>query len=413
MNSVVLSKIINFLQLKEDPTTILRKYSAIARHILYTDPDIIKEVVYKMIKNIECWAINNSPVYLNLNKEKIYTKEDFLENNKWYVFDSQASHLSTTSSGSTTGEKFYYRITKKYHSFLEENNQYRMILREFNLPINNLKILSLIPLSGNPLVNEGSFGVCHFGPSKHAYHSHRSANSIRYFVDFSEYNNDQDCWHENLINYVKDKNLDVILSNAPIINRIKNYLVKNPINFKLCKLLSQTSQFPIKEDFFYLKENGYIEDYCDSMRCWDGGATFFTCKHGTYHLMDNLSYVREIDKKLVSTDYFSLPAPFINYWNGDYCEVEENYQKCKCQRWYRPFKMLQSRPFDLKGPQKLTEVKEKIYSLDFKHKIKQVQFYLNDVNIISTEKLNPQEKQHIDNILKFYNVRYSEIETIN
>lgn len=407
MNEAI-SKVVNFLQSKSDPLTTLRKYTAITKYILYTEPDIIKAIVEKMRGNIQEWAVKNSSVY-SQGFDKIYTKEDFSDKENWYISSTNphTEYRHATSSGSTTGECFYYRITKKYHSFLEDNNQYGMILKEFGLPKQNLKILSLIPLPNNPTVDEENFGIMHFGPSNHAYHGHRSRSSIRHFVKFDESTN-TDKWYQNLIEYVSDKNLDVILSNAPIINGIKNYLARYPTRVKLCKLLSHTTQFPIKENFIFLKDNGYIDNYCDSMRCWDGGATFFTCKYGTYHLMDSLSYVFESDKKLISTDYFSLPSPFINYWNGDFCEIEDNYKKCECQRWYRPFKMLQSRPFDIKGPQKLTEIKEKIYSLSFSNKIQQIQFYIENVKVISKEKLNDEEKKLISNVLDSYKVIYTE-----
>ena len=44
------------------------------------------------------------------------------------------------------------------------------------------------------------------------------------------------------------------------------------------------------------------------MRCWDGGATFLTCKDNNYHVLDNLSYCYEKENKLISTDYFSFSA---------------------------------------------------------------------------------------------------------
>lgn len=407
MNEIILSKITKFLKLEDCPETTIRKYSALAGYVLYTNPDIINLIVSKMKKNIESWAIEKSHVYKDYSFDKIYSRENLLDNSLWYIDNKNIEFLDCNTSGSTTGDRFSYRITKKYHNFLEDNNQYGMILKEFGLPKIDLKILTLMNMAGNPTIENDQFGITHFGPSKHAYHGHRSRTSIRHFVKFDNYLDDLNKWHQNLIDYIADKDLDIILSNGPIINGLKNYLQKNNIKIKLCKLLSHTSQFPIKEDFKFLKENNYIDNYCDSMRCWDGGATFFTCKYNTYHLMDNLSYCFEKDNKLISTDYFSLSAPFINYWNGDLCEIAENYKKCECGRWYRPFKMLQNRPFAVKGPSKLTEIKSKISSLGFKTKIKQVHFLEENINLITSLELTQEERKTVDDILKDYIVKYT------
>lgn len=59
-------------------------------------------------------------------------------------------------------------------------------------------------------------------------------------------------------------------------------------------------------------------DARDSMRCWDGGATFFTCKHGNRHWCEFLSTVEfDPDDTLVTSDLFNLTQPHLGYRNGD------------------------------------------------------------------------------------------------
>jgi phenylacetate-coenzyme A ligase PaaK-like adenylate-forming protein len=142
------------------------------------------------------------------------------------------------------------------------------------------------------------------------------------------------------------------------------------------------------------------------MRCWDGGASFFTCKFGTYHLLDNITLHKSIDSKLVTTDYFSLAAPFVNYWNGDVCEIQDQYLRCQCGRLYRPFKMLENRPFALKGTTKLTQIKEEINKLDFKNNLVQVQFENLNVRISSDRELEKNEKTQLKKILKEYQITF-------
>jgi phenylacetate-coenzyme A ligase PaaK-like adenylate-forming protein len=99
-----------------------------------------------------------------------------------------------------------------------------------------------------------------------------------------------------------------------------------------------------------------------------------------------------------------MAAPFVNYWNGDRCEIEDDYRKCGCGRWYRPFKMLQNRPFALKGPTRLTEIREQIGRLDFKGKINQVQFDGLSVNVHLNEELDRDSIDKIKEILSDYAV---------
>ena len=121
---------------------------------------------------------------------------------------------------------------------------------------------------------------------------------------------------------------------------------------------------------------------------------------------DNFSWVVEgSDNKMISTDYFNMAAPFINYWNGDLCEIGKEYQRCGCGRWYRPFKMLQNRPFALKGPTRLTEIRQQISRLDFKGKIDQVQFDGLFVNVHLNERLDEESINKIKEILSDYTVR--------
>lgn len=70
----------------------------------------------------------------------------------------------------------------------------------------------------------------------------------------------------------------------------------------------------------------------DQMRCWDGGATFYTCERGNRHWIDMLATARpDEDGRLISTDLFNLSQPHVDYWNGD---VVSSYREwpCECGR---------------------------------------------------------------------------------
>jgi hypothetical protein len=66
----------------------------------------------------------------------------------------------------------------------------------------------------------------------------------------------------------------------------------------------------------------------DKMRCWDGGLSFFECKHGTRHVNEELSIVETVAGRVVSTDIFNWFQKFIRYDNGDRCTISRT--TCKC-----------------------------------------------------------------------------------
>ena len=72
----------------------------------------------------------------------------------------------------------------------------------------------------------------------------------------------------------------------------------------------------------------YFTKVINKMRCWDGGLSFFTCRCGTWHINDELSYVECIGDALISTDLYNTAHPFIRYWNGDTGTV--GFKTCSC-----------------------------------------------------------------------------------
>ena len=208
-----------------------------------------------------------------------------------------------------------------------------------------------------------------------------------------------------ILDLLSKHTFDIVLSSGPIINLLTKYIKQNSFKHKFAKLLSHTTEFPRHDDFNFLKKHGNIDDFCDHMRCWDGGATFFTCKHGTYHLNDAASWCEQGEnKELISTDYFNTATPFLNYFNGDLCEINNDYEKCACGRYYRPFKLLQSRPFLAKNGKIITVARENFKKLNFKNKINQVEFLNFQVSVHCNTILNTKEKSLVEDILKQFNV---------
>jgi hypothetical protein len=393
-----------FLQSKSKGKVLLEEYIPFCNYLLYIDPDIILEVTNKLKNNIVEYATNNSLIYKDFHKDKIYSRKDLDNHKSWFVEDLKEENQIFNTSGSTSGESFSYGVWNKHIRFLEDESHYGMILDEFNIRKKNPKILMLKKLGYNP--NHKEFLHIQEGDSPYTLHTHKSIDSVRYFVNFENYVTNSDVWFEELLENIKSYvPFDIIMITGPIMNLLGSYLNRNNIDIKLGDLMSQTGEFMRANDKRIMLEKQYVNNVCDHMRCWDGGATFFTCKYNTYHLLDNLTIVTQgADNKMISSDYFNLSSPFLNYYNGDLCEIHDEYKKCKCGRYYRNFKMLENRPFALKGKSKLTKIKEQINQLEFKNELNQIQFDNLSVRISCSRELCSVEKDILQNILKEYQI---------
>jgi len=400
-----------FLKSKSKGEKLIEEYVSFCNYLLYMDSDIVLEVTDKLKNNIIEYATNNSLVYKDFNPEKIYSRKDLNNNECWFVKDLKEENQIFNTSGSSSGEPFSYGVWNKYIRFLEDESHYGMILDEFHINKKNPKILMLKKLAYNPSHKE--FLHKQEGDSPYTLHTHKSIDSIRYFVNFENYMNNNDSWFEELLQKIRPiVPFDIIMITGPIMNSLVNYLTKNNIDIKLGNLMSQTGEFMrlVDKETIILKK--YANNVCDHMRCWDGGATFFTCRYDTYHLLDNLSWVTQgADNKMISTDYFNLSSPFVNYYNGDLCEIKNDYSRCECGRLYRPFRMIENRPFALKGPGRLTDIKQQISQLSFRNDLNQIQFENLSVRVVSNRILDQSEKEKLKSVLTGYEIIYQENNT--
>jgi hypothetical protein len=398
-----------FLNSTETGPELVEKYaSTICTDLLFLNEKLVHSIVDKMKNNVVDFAKKNSKVYSSFEGNKIYTRGDLQTVRRW-VYTNHINELENfQTSGSTTGQSFSYYVWKKYIDFIEDKSQYGMILDEYNIDrsINNkLNILILSSLPYNPKFDD--FYLQDDQGHPYAMHTHKSLNSNRFFINFESYTKNPDVWHKNLFDLFNKIKFDVILTNSPVLHGLIFYIKKYGFKQKLSNLISHTGQFLISEDKDFLLNNNYIDNFCDHMRCWDGGATFFTCQHGTYHLMDNLSFVEEVDKKMISTDYFSIFSPFVNYWNGDLCSINKDYDRCDCGRLFRKFQMIENRPFDIKGSNKLNDIKKQITELEFSDCIDQVTFDSSDVFVSLNKSLKSDEELKLRTILNKFNIVFS------
>ena len=383
---------------------LLDSYVEVADTILYQDETTLRYYQDLLQKNIEDWALQHSNVYKALYQpDRIFTKDDLLDKEAWYVSKLKNTSGIRSTSGSTTGDPFSYSIYNKYAKFLIDDQHWSLILKEFGLSDHHIKITILYYFKDTLSVfPDGSFVRSDHPVSNQFQYNHGSRDCSVDYINFKQFGSSE--WYEQLFNYLRGNKIDIIISTGPVINQLCEEIKRRKYSKKLCYLLSHSNEFPLQRDFEFLKENKLIDYHCDHMRCWDGGATFFTCKFGTYHLLDNITYHKSVNNKLVTTDYFSLAAPFVNYWNGDICSIENEYFRCQCRRLYRPFRMMENRPFALKGSTKLTSIKEQISQLSFKKDLIQVQFENLSAMISSSRSLETSEKDQLQDILREYQI---------
>lgn len=377
----------------------------ISNELLYQNPETILQVSKKLKSNIINYSSKYCPIYSEFSLDKIYTRSSFTNEKLWLSkFIASENIIRQKTNGSSTGNSFKFFNNNRYFDKVQNIFEFDLIRSEYNLLNKKIKLLLLINWPFSPDGFDG-FSTCidnHQPGNK--FNNFNAKNYTTHFVNFEGYE-DYDVWYNKLLDLLSKHTFDIVLSSGPIINLLTKYIKQNSFRHKFAKLLSHTTEFPRHDDFNFLKKHGNIDDFCDHMRCWDGGATFFTCKHGTYHLNDAASWCEQGEnKELISTDYFNTATPFLNYFNGDLCEINNDYEKCACGRYYRPFKLLQSRPFLAKNGKIIKVARENFKKLNFKNKINQVEFLNFQVSVHCNTILNTKEKSLVKDILKQFNV---------
>jgi len=397
MNRELNSSIENFLRRwgsnKDPDPSLADDYLYFCRDLPMAEESLFMEVISVVKKNAERWASEHSEVYLKY--KPFYTKEDLEDKRSWYVTSTKDDSVDTHTSGSSTGFHFMYRRMKSTFERLEWDNHYDMVLDEFGIRPdpnilyffpNHFKKSADLPIFIDP------------GPQPYLNSHGRSRRSTVLYANFDMYKSDPESFFGILLDYLSSNPVDVFFSAGPQINSLCYHIRKFGFEGRLGRLLSQTNEMLIQEDaeFLFNNENNYFSGVCDHMRCWDGGGSFFTCRFGNYHLMDNLSWCEEVEGKMIATDYFNFASPFIRYWNGDMCSIGKKMERCECGRLFREFEFLENRPFSLGGVC-LGDLRRKMILLGI-YGIKQVKCYVDSVNVVSSRALSEHDKSRISDL---------------
>lgn len=277
---------------------------------------------------------------------------------------------------------------------VQDLSEFKIIRKEFVLPEDNLNILVLLNWPGVA----PQFDDFYFKVKNHNQHnlfcSFGAYSTVSTFVNFSKFLSNTNDWYDNLFSLLENSFFDVVLSNGGIINTLVKQIKDRNFKHKFGHLISQTTEYVKSSDLEFLVSNGNFNYYCNHMRGWDGGLTFFTCEHGALHLNEGASLVYSDDSKnLVSTCFFNTATPFIRYKNGDIGNIEKEFSLCKCGRYYRPFSMDKSRPFSWKGVSDMKKLQQEIRGLPFSNLISQIKFAEGCFYVFSKKDLSVPEKR--------------------
>ena len=145
--------------------------------------------------------------------------------------------------------------------------------------------------------------------------------------------------HKNSINFgindgmplnreKKMQDMHIVMNPEVLYLYMKKYgdILEDFFNKKNC-IFSFTGS-PLKDEHLNLFEN-YEMKCKDHMRCWNGGATYFTCKFFNKHWLDISSIVEIENQNLISTDLWNSAQQFIKYKNNDRL-ISEKLGPCDC-----------------------------------------------------------------------------------
>lgn len=369
--------------------------------LMEKDTETVRMCTEALRHNIEGWARQNCPRY-PLDRPFV-TKDDLADKSGWYVDSTAFESAEVGTTGSTTGYSFRYMRWHPAFNKIEWDYHYDLVLDEFGVR-DDAHVLYFF---SEHYKTSGSDPVACFGvPSELNMNNHGSKRRpVVHYANFALYQRDPEGFFRALFEYMGDNRIDVLFTSPPQVSSMCNYIRKFRFKGRLAGLLSSTGDKISPADAYFLfVQHGYFDDVCDHMRCWDGGATFYTCRHRNYHLMDNLCWVEEIDGKMVCTDYFNLASPFVRYWNGDYCRIGKEYRRCECGKLYREFEFVESRPFSLKGVC-MRQIKEGMRELNIPG-IKEVRCSVDHLDVVSSRPISREDRLRIASLTDKFAFRF-------
>jgi hypothetical protein len=394
---------VNLLYRQRDTLTLPEFLRRFARHVndLQYQPEKTVRHICKYLREEMTVHSKSSLVYTK--HRGVISKAELVNKDQWYIKDF-AAHAASTG-GSTSGEPFHYLRWADIYNEIEGEQHYRAILKEFNIT-QPARVLYLM-LDQTDDRSMDTFIRTYQTANLLISHGQQQRATIHEVIKNRSFYNDYYNFYEKVIKFTAENDIDIILAPGNVVAALTWNIRRLGHTAPICKLLSNTGEKAARQDLDYLKSIGIIENWCDHMRCWDGGVTFYTCRHNTYHLIDGLAWAfSDKHQRLISTDFFSLPSPFVNYWNGDYCTISNDYQRCRCGRIYRQFSIDRTRNVAVNGIPS-TQVRTVLSEIDFfTEAVKRAEMSNNFLRIFTRRPLTTPERQTIRNVLRNFEINF-------
>ena len=224
---------------------------------------------------------------------------------------------------------------------LKTSGTQSLVSREYRYPRNNFiataTYVSRLIEQEFGLTRAGKVLICNYRAAVDPAHNfiiHRARsstatyglkNSLYHFAYNRDFNtkNLQEVWQE----IIRLRFKIVVISPSQLDQW--QYLANSTVKIHALAIITGETLYPHTEAF----AKSIFTRVTNKMRCWDGGLTFYPCRAGTKHVLDELCGVEcdPVTQQLFVTDYFNTVTPFIRYCNGDRGLIE--VQQCVCGRF--------------------------------------------------------------------------------
>jgi hypothetical protein len=375
-----------------------------ARHadaILFYDEVDLLSLRHLMAARLREYVRRHCSIYCRWDADTTIDKSN-LTAGGWHV-EHTASRPAATG-GSTNGRPFrYWRWTPAYRP-IECDNHYRLIA-QMHLPTQIVSRIGYLMLDQLSSRSDATLVRTCRTDNVVTSHGFGGVVEVSVFIANRTYFTDYHQFYDDVIDQLIATPQDIVLAPGNVIRSLAWHCQRRPDASRLCRLLSNTGEALDEADALALRERGWIDGWCDHMRCWDGGAMFITCPYGTYHLYDSVADLRVDGGRLICTDFTNLASPFVNYWNGDYAQITDDYQRCRCGRLFRPFKMGRTRDFSINGVHN-TQMGGVLGPCDIYDTIKRVDVKGDLMRLILNRLPSPNQRSEVRKMLPQFMVQF-------
>lgn len=387
------------MMLMDDPITLWQQRNHypfqdyLVRHLdhvqalQYCSGHEINQVCGYLSELIADFAATNCPVYRGHSGP---IDRNRLDGGGWFVEDQP--YQPAWTNGSTTGERFHYRRWSKSYYKIERDNHYLAIINEFMGARPSNVLYLMMDQGGGPATDE--FAQVYQTNNVMLAHGLGRTAQVHQIFKNRLYYRDHFEFFRQVIDYCVLHEIEVILASPSVVSALAWHGERLRPG-RICALLSATGDKVNYGELDRLKNLGLIEQWCDHMRCWDGGITFFTCRYGTRHLLDGLAWSWSDHGRLISNDFYSLASPFVGYYNGDSGTVCEEFKHCPCGRSYRKFDITRTRAIALTGLSNRAMVRGLVESGVDTGSIRRMEPARNFLRIVTIRPFTSTERQGI------------------